>query len=334
MTATINPYPSSTPPPSLPRAQVQAIASSKGDKKVAALAGAIRSMLFMQRYQTELSQRDSKLQTLQKKWWEMTMGPPAQRDAEDAKQMVDYFALLGWRGGGGGDDGITGARLSALLARAKRYKGEYDAWFDRNRDRPRSELMADPGDLGIKWTDPPFCSDGLQQLSAAEMERQGAAAVACAGEPGWKTVKTGGHAGAGPVVVNQMVDGRGVDYLLYTVKLLARTRWDGLERLERLLEDQQKLGVYRAIRTQKFIQFTEDKIREREDAMRREYEQLAPSTRVITQEEQDGFFERLMDDAAKRQQRVQKLMNEKRAKELNILGSSSMFGARPRTARV
>lgn len=99
------------------------------------------------------------------------------------------------------------------------------------------------------------------------MERSGTAAEAGAGAPGGKTVKTGGHAGSGPVAVSQMVAGASADYLAYTVKLLGGVRWDGLERLERLGEERQRVGVYRAIRTQKFIEFTEEKIKERDAAL-------------------------------------------------------------------
>jgi hypothetical protein len=59
---------------------------------------------------------------------------------------------------------------------------------------------------------------------------------------------------------------------------------------------------------------------------------MAPRTHVISQQEQDGFFERLMDDASRRRSRVEKLLNEKRAKELEILKSSNIY-QRPRSAR-
>lgn len=41
--------------------QVHAVTSSKGDKKVKAMASAVRAMLFMQRYESELRQREDKL---------------------------------------------------------------------------------------------------------------------------------------------------------------------------------------------------------------------------------------------------------------------------------
>lgn len=40
---------------------VKAISMAKGDKKVSAFASAIRTMQFMQRYESELQQRDDRL---------------------------------------------------------------------------------------------------------------------------------------------------------------------------------------------------------------------------------------------------------------------------------
>ncbi len=53
------------------------------------------------------------------------------REGEDRDQAVQYFGLLGWRGEG--EDAITDARLSALLARSRAYKTELDGWKERNR---------------------------------------------------------------------------------------------------------------------------------------------------------------------------------------------------------
>ncbi len=74
----------------------------KGPKKVAAAAAAIRTMQFMQRYEVDVSGRDSRLNDLQKKWWEQAMGrPKAVKEAEDMDQAVKVgastaSALPGW----------------------------------------------------------------------------------------------------------------------------------------------------------------------------------------------------------------------------------------------
>jgi|LauGreSBDMM110SN_4_FD.fasta_scaffold03552_8 hypothetical protein len=41
--------------------QVKAITDARGEKKVSALASTIRTMQFMQRYESELKQRDERL---------------------------------------------------------------------------------------------------------------------------------------------------------------------------------------------------------------------------------------------------------------------------------
>ncbi len=64
------------------------------------------------------------------------------------------------------------------------------------------------------------------------------------------------------------------------------------------------------------------------------YDSLCHKPRVISKEQQDGFFERLLDDAGKRRVRVEKLMNDKAIKEKQILASSQMYQkARPRSAK-
>ena len=126
--------------------------------------------------------------------------------------------------------------------------------------------MGEPPAL-VKWSEPPWPVDGLQPLMDAEMQRIRDAAESHPVPPTGKTVTTK-HAGEGTVAVSQMVAGEGLDYLMYTVKLLAGLRWDSLERLEGLGDERVKrLAVYRGVRTQKFLEFTENKIRERERSM-------------------------------------------------------------------
>ena len=56
----------------------------------------------------------------------------------------------------------------------------------------------------------------------------------------------------------------GLDYLLYTVKLLSGQRHDDLQRMEGLQGKAKRLAVYRAVRTQKFLEFTEADLKERD----------------------------------------------------------------------
>jgi hypothetical protein len=112
----------------------------------------------------------------------------------------------------------------------------------------------------------PFAADGLTPLMEDEMRNRKQSREGGGGGHGGKTVKTK-HVGEGAVAVSQVELGESPDYLLYTVKLLGGLRWDGMERLESMPEDRMRISVYRAVRTQKFLEFTEEKIRERERAM-------------------------------------------------------------------
>ncbi len=247
-----------------PCPQITAITSAKGEKKVSALASAIRTMLFMQRYETELSQRDTKLRELQNRWWQQTMGQVGQaRENEDRKQLVQYFSLLGWLGRGDEEESISDDRLNSLLNRACAYKKELDGWKEKNRDNLRS-LGGPPQGL-VNWEAHPWTSDGLWPLMEQQMERvqrntEGAPMAAA-------VVKTP-HADEGKIEVTATVIGGPLDYLTYTVKLLAGLRWDSLDKMRDATDSAKRLAVYRGIRTQKFIEFTERKIHEREAALR------------------------------------------------------------------
>lgn len=83
---------------------------------------------------------------------------------------------------------------------------------------------------------------------------------------------------------------------------------------------------------QKFIEFTQKDLEERERKLRQAYTALAPPKRVLQSSRIEGFFERLMEDASKRRAKADKLAHDKVAKEKEILASSVMYG-RPRSAR-
>lgn len=98
---------------------------------------------------------------------------------------------------------------------------------------------------------------------AQSLEAGGAAAAA--GGAG-KVAKTP-LAPAGSVTVGPAADG-GMDYLTYTVRLLARARQDDLGKLGKLSGSGKQLALYRHIRTQKFIEFTESEIKNKERKLR------------------------------------------------------------------
>lgn len=70
------------------------------------------------------------------------------------------------------------------------------------------------------------------------------------------------------------VIGGPLDYLTYTVKLLSGIRWDTLDKLDAAADGAKRLAVYRGIRTQKFLEFTEQKIRDREAALKEVWESM------------------------------------------------------------
>eukprot|EP00983_Pelagomonas_calceolata_P011295 363602-Pelagomonas_calceolata.AAC.1 len=134
----------------------------------------------------------------------------------------------------------------------------------------------------------------------------------------------------------------------YTCTRTHASRWDELSRAETWSGPMLQLGLYRMIRTQRFIDFTEKNIQAKEQKMRETYESLKPKSRVLSKhcaipnkynhprEQVDGFYERLLEDAAKRNETKlarlcpgqcmqMKLVQEKLHKEHHIVGSSNMF---------
>lgn len=63
------------------------------------------------------------------------------------------------------------------------------------------------------------------------------------------------------------------------------------------------------------------------------YEGMQKQARVISSKEMSDFFERLLDDSAKRKANADKLVSDKLTKEDAIRASSSLYSSRPRTAR-
>lgn len=134
---------------------------------------------------------------------------------------------------------------------------------------------------------------------------------------------------------SDVTESGGPDFVTTTVRLLARCRWDDIGKLDAKSGDAKTLAVYRAVRTQKFIDFTEADQAERQRKLQAMYEELAPKRKVLSAQQVDGFFERLLDDAGRRREKMEKAMHDKMAKEAEILKSSVMFSRsrRPKTAR-
>eukprot|EP00198_Chlamydomonas_reinhardtii_P012797 XP_001702134.1 flagellar associated protein [Chlamydomonas reinhardtii] len=302
------------------------IRAAKGPGKVAAMAQALRSLAFMERYKSDLKQKNGKMKALETKWLHQTLGAqylPGAKDKEDLTQAVGFFALLGWRGhdGGPSEEAVTEDLLDRLLDRAIEYRIRYDAWWDRVRERPEERAAGFVCD--VDWrNEPRWAADGLGSMMSREMDRH---------QRG-----VDNDASGQPDAPGQM------DFVDFTVQLLGKSRLDDLRRLRGssagsaegggLSERGKRLAVYRAIRTQKFIEFTQKDLEERERKLRQAYTALAPPKRVLQSSRIEGFFERLMEDASKRRAKADKLAHDKVAKEKEILASSVMYG-RPRSAR-
>ena len=56
----------------------------------------------------------------------------------------------------------------------------------------------------------------------------------------------------------------------------------------------------RAIRTQTFLKFTEEDLMSRDKKAKETYESLRPQRHVITKEQADNFFNRLLEDTIRR----------------------------------
>ncbi|GIL50691.1 hypothetical protein Vafri_6801 [Volvox africanus] len=294
------------------------IRAAKGPAKIAAVASALRSLSFMERYRSDLKSKSGRMQSLERKWINQTLGSqylPGGKDKEDMEEAVKFFALLGWRESDGtpSEDAIDSDLLDRLLNRALEYRKRFDAWHERARDKPEERAAGFKCD--INWFSSPWDMDGLAQLMEAEMKRMG-----------------DGGGGAGGAVGPGAPNTGNMDFVEFTVRLLGKCRKDDLERLKALNDRPKRLGVYRAIRTQKFIEFTQRDLEERDRKLRQAYNALAPTRRKVEPSRIEGFFERLVEDAARRRARAEKIEHDKVQKEKEILASSVMYG-RLRSAR-
>lgn len=300
-----------------PEKKLAAIRRLQGPAKLHAVAGLVRGFMFMDRYASDAAQRTQRVETLQKEWWRQAMAGklPEDKEAVDLEQADEHFAEMGWvRSHPDAPDPVTDARLNYLLARAKAYKAEYDKLRDRDRDKaPRGAPIREP-QVAMKWEGPPWSVDGLNELQKQQADKQRAATAATPPQGGRPTTACrtpiGGH-------------------LDHGVKLLAGLRPDDLARMEKLTGRSKKLAVYRGIRSRKFVEFTEQKMAEKEAEARRIYQELQPQRRVVPQEKLDAFYERLQKDSSQREERQKKAAEERALFEEKQLLQSKMRAASP-----
>ncbi|GIL73369.1 hypothetical protein Vretimale_4783 [Volvox reticuliferus] len=108
------------------------------------------------------------------------------------------------------------------------------------------------------------------------------------------------------------------NHLMHNVELLARLKDADLLRFKEGLRGTKKMmAVYRALRSQMFLDDTYARERRKEETLRAMYESFRPGAnrRLITPEEQEAIYARLRSDEAKRAARRQELLECKRAEE-------------------
>lgn len=90
------------------------------------------------------------------------------------------------------------------------------------------------------------------------------------------------------------------DWLLYTIKLLSSSLADDIAKLQKLTGKKKKLGVFRTIRTNKFLEFTAEDLATRDKKIQEKYDSLLRERKIITHKEAEKFFERLIEDGNRR----------------------------------
>ena len=296
-------------------------------------------------------------------------GGASTADARDGKSAAAWFARLGWAGEGGGGAGsaaAAGPLLEALLARAVELKAEWD----KARDKAGKGGAAAIAAPAIDWGRAPWCDDGLSALMEAETARQAeraaAAAAAAAGGASKRLAAAaaaaeqgaGGGSGSGeapaaaaaaagdappPPPAAAAGGGAGVaaaaaaeDWLGYSVRLLAGLPASSLARLQAAAGGggggtAARLAAYRALRAQRFLEYTERDQRAREQKAADALAALerARRGRVATKAELDAFYERLQADGARRVEALSKARADSEAREAKELAAARAAAASP-----
>lgn len=94
------------------------------------------------------------------------------------------------------------------------------------------------------------------------------------------------------------------NHLEQTIALLAKCKTDDLTKLSSLQGQQKAVSIYRAIRTVRFMEFTEQDLRQREDKLLKAWKELDPKANCkrVSKEEMDAFYNRLLEDTERRKQ--------------------------------
>lgn len=142
--------------------------------------------------------------------------------------------------------------------------------------------------------------DGLDALQAAwDAQQQRAAPTKAAG-----TRRRVQSAAPAPTVVAHQQQ----PHIGYLVSLLATCEVATLAAIQQASGTQQLRLLYRALRSSRFLCAMEEDLRQRERKLEEMVAQsFQPQRRVLSEEEAEGFLQRLLADAAKRQARCELL---------------------------
>ncbi|KAI8471605.1 MAG: hypothetical protein J3K34DRAFT_506248 [Monoraphidium minutum] len=318
----------------------RALLAARGRAKVAGVAAAVRTMEFMERYRSDLRTRDGRLAELQERFF-ASAAPgrtPAAAESRDATSADAWFARLGWDSAGAG--GALPFLFAAMLGGAC---GEWDKQRDRERDWPAGAKTAGPP--AFDWARAPWSADGLGPLMESELARQRDAAAATeTGGGGGAAAK--GAAAAAPAE-GGAAGGKGPrDWLGESVKLLAGLPAESLGRLR----GGRKVAVYRALRSQRFLEATEADLRAREAKALETYRRLTAKTgkararayrgarggwgwgwggrAIVSRGEMDAFFERLQEDGRRRIEGLEKARADRDVQEAKALAAAREEAAR------
>eukprot|EP00775_Hariotina_reticulata_P008604 gene8604-8785_t len=283
-----------------------AILAAPGAKKVAAVAAAVRTCQFMDRYKADLSTRDIRLQELQNNWFKQQNTkpgavPPEQRDMA---QATAWFEGLGWDL----QDDDCDDLLSALIKRSRAYKDE------RERD------------------------DGLgpKMRRVMEVQATGKTAKAAPASRSRTTVSAGSNAAAsdasGSGSGSSVSDGNDLDR---SVTLLAGMTWAGLDQLTAATGKAKLVAVFRSLRTQQFLASTAADLEGREAKQRAVWQEVEASRRgkLLSRAQLDEFYSRLQADGVRRKAQLEKARADQEDKEAKALAQGAHSSrSRPRSA--
>eukprot|EP00884_Botryococcus_braunii_P002122 jgi/Botrbrau1/11910/Bobra.0171s0020.1 len=302
--------------------QADGLRSRSGKAKVEAFVRCVQSHMFMERYRQDLDSRNDRLKAVRDKWLRLQMydtEPPKgrlalfhkprktveQKEKEDLKTAGAHFSECGWPVSTDGEGWEAAEPLfNALLERAVRIC------------EARSEEIT----RGVTSYNPNHDLDSLDQLQAAALkerdlltrsERGTAKQEAKAGGQGYPHACGNLEPGqqASPTTGTQVP-------LQRTLELLGSCRKDELQKLLKLQGKLKVLGVYRALSTQRFVEFTKEDLRKREAKAEAALAKMQTPPRFISRSQQEGFFARLLADTERRMKSRECLTQQ--AKEAEI----------------